>query len=1311
MPVTWQDWWDPPNPATKAGEIRVRQYVEWLNGLDAMQDVELASPAELSKGEFLADVVRYLVPDCVIPRTDHPCHGPRKAMNGTVLSEELSLLEDAVMVVWERGGAPPPDAMGDYYSVADIHRAKPHALACLLHGMFKAFLLSEVVPQVPEMVEWYNRALAPYHKELKKTAAVVAEVEYADVPATPVLETLRKELEDCSAWVCLFHAHCQPAYMLDLGTAFWQPDLRDPSQLLANAGFCFSVFETHDIKPQYTLREYVRHSNPEFVCLQAYVIWKVLKQYPSLSGVNLKSLNFVDQAVLLRVARDNDERRAREDSPATRSTRSPAAASRKSASPPHAGYVDIFRGYSGVPLSGSGPFEPFSTDSRGARRVTSITDRKIFGGGKSGYGNARFVDSPPRGPVQVDAYFVQSHMERRSSLKKKGSAADAAMRQKDAEDTDEEGLAVSRASEEASHNRFGTGDFADASFALSSGDATGLKDFDFTDLKRSGARGRGSDGNLSEDCAVSPAPTALKKRDRSPQRGSRPAAPPGNVANLLYKLVQAHNKDLLQLPMSAKAKNIVRHTGAGGKPGVARPQAGAPHRKQSSDSAQPPPPQRWRSGSNDKVFTPTSDQKFMQTLHEARKGMNFASVKHEFEPGYKGIRDARTQRKKRQDAEGGNLSLFTPEPAVAGKTVAFADKPARPDHDTAAAAAAAAPRVSSSDPRFLHPPPLVPSTPVSERGGQGGERVFPGGGSPSSLSARASPLGSAVGTPAFAAVESAIADLSAPPIYVSSHPPSNKQQPHHRTPQPQLNPQQQRRGRDALAQRSVSPVRRPASQAVKGRSRFEYARPTRSSQLRSASAAAAVPHPSELAHPQPFIVSQRPRQPRRSLSHDGKLQPTGASRSPLPDDAAPATYSHLARRQGAGARGSGSSEAKPPRKDSGTVSSGRQRKGGSVDMERSWGSESAAAAGHRRGAAGRRERDGGSSANGTNESEPDSYDGSGPERHPQRRRSSSSHKAGKAWGRTSPWDVSQSASEHDAGGSPVVQHQATLPLIHLEATDYDVDSDNDTDKPLSARFAKQFSRDKLTAASLPIGDHLNVDKSNTIRSLDSVSFSISQLSRADRSVNEAEQPPLHHHQHQQQQQQQQRAVAVVQEKSVSVHAPTHSTGINTASLTKATLDSYEGMLLPSSTPAWGQEEALLVADLDTVRRKWAERNMTRSDSPRSVLQFFTDEGAIALDSLAQHNFSEVALPPQSPGPSTSPRLEVQEETPVPLRQYKPGTTLLELFETCLDNNSDALNAILSSPTRAGKGGLQKRQKPSRIAPPPPASKQRRRTTA
>eukprot|EP01064_Diplonema_japonicum_P034992 TRINITY_DN7414_c0_g6_i1.p1 TRINITY_DN7414_c0_g6~~TRINITY_DN7414_c0_g6_i1.p1 ORF type:complete len:887 (+),score=121.48 TRINITY_DN7414_c0_g6_i1:42-2702(+) len=341
MPVRWDDWWDPPNPATKSGEVRVRQYLQWLNSVEGVEEVQ--DWRMLSQGAILASVVEVLVPGCVIPRMDHPCHGPRRSMDGDVLSDELVLLEDSIMVIWERGGAPPDEATEDMYSVTDISVGKGHAIATLLHGMFKAFRLSTLAESIPDMILWYNKVLHPYYKELRKTAELIAEADN-DLPLTSVLECLKMELGDCSAWVCVFHTHCQPAYMLDVATTYWKPERNEASHLLANAGFCFSVFETYSIHPWYTLREYVRYMHPEFVVLQGYHIWSAMKQYPSLADVSIRALNFLDQSALLRVARVDEERKARESN----SSRKRQGGHDRSGSP-HAGYVEMLKSSSPSP--------------------------------------------------------------------------------------------------------------------------------------------------------------------------------------------------------------------------------------------------------------------------------------------------------------------------------------------------------------------------------------------------------------------------------------------------------------------------------------------------------------------------------------------------------------------------------------------------------------------------------------------------------------------------------------------------------------------------------------------------------------------------------------------------------------------------------------------------------------------------------------------------------------------------------------------------------------------------------------------------
>ena len=354
MQVAWEDWWDPPNPATKAGTVRVRQYLEWVNGLGIFGDDKLDEAADLSDPETLAAVVSFLVPGTELPRHDHPCHGPRMTHDReTLLSDELVLLEDSIMVVWENGGAPPADAFADLYTVGDISAGKPSALATLLHGLFKAFLLSQIVPQLLDMVLWYNKVLSPYHKQLECAAVLLVEggTTGRRITTNQLFEAICADLRDCSAWICCFHTHSQPAYMLDLGTVYWSPLPTDPSHLLANAGFCFSLFETYEVKAQYALRDYLRFPHPEFVVLQAYIIWKVLKLYPSLADVSVRALDFLDQSALLRAARVADDRAKKEEAASVTPRRRPppeppsgasAAAAARSCSP-HAGYVEMLR--------------------------------------------------------------------------------------------------------------------------------------------------------------------------------------------------------------------------------------------------------------------------------------------------------------------------------------------------------------------------------------------------------------------------------------------------------------------------------------------------------------------------------------------------------------------------------------------------------------------------------------------------------------------------------------------------------------------------------------------------------------------------------------------------------------------------------------------------------------------------------------------------------------------------------------------------------------------------------------------------------
>eukprot|EP01063_Lacrimia_lanifica_P008152 TRINITY_DN15279_c0_g2_i1.p1 TRINITY_DN15279_c0_g2~~TRINITY_DN15279_c0_g2_i1.p1 ORF type:complete len:1143 (+),score=216.69 TRINITY_DN15279_c0_g2_i1:55-3429(+) len=349
MPVSWRDWWEPPNPHTAAGALRVRQYVEWVAGLGALSEqYEVRDAAALADPEVLGAVVRFLVPTVELPRQQHACHGPRLSSDGTEpLSAEQMFLEDAIMAIWEQGGAPPSQDPAANYSVADIHAKKPDALAKLLHGIFKAFLLSELVPQAMDMLLWYNQVLRPYHKQLSRTGEVLLKSAFADVSTADVLSALTSELLDCSAWICCFHAHCQPAYMLDLGTVYWAPNKARSEQLLANTGFCFSMFEAYEIQALYSLKGYVQHPHAEFVALQAYVIWKVLRTYPSLSDVSVRALNFRDQSSLLRAARMAEAAAENEaedtQSPYGTPPRLSRPQHRAPSASPHSGYVDALR--------------------------------------------------------------------------------------------------------------------------------------------------------------------------------------------------------------------------------------------------------------------------------------------------------------------------------------------------------------------------------------------------------------------------------------------------------------------------------------------------------------------------------------------------------------------------------------------------------------------------------------------------------------------------------------------------------------------------------------------------------------------------------------------------------------------------------------------------------------------------------------------------------------------------------------------------------------------------------------------------------
>ena len=304
---SWTEWWDPPNPATRAGEARVKQYVGWINGLGA---VYLETASDITKPELLKELIEYLVPDCVLPREDHTCHAPRRCKDGTILDDESSLLEDCMMVVWEKGGAPPRHATEDLYSISDIQRARPPAIATLLHGLFKTFVLSEVVPKLFDMILWYNKVLSPYYKELSKVAKLLTTSN--EVTCTELIDTLFDEFYDCSVWLCAFHSHCQPAYVLDVCTVYWKADSGKPTELLANAGFTFSLFEQYGIVPLYSLREYIKSPHAEFVILQAFVIWQVLQSYTCLSEVNLRALTFLDQSSLFRAARIAEDKKAKQ---------------------------------------------------------------------------------------------------------------------------------------------------------------------------------------------------------------------------------------------------------------------------------------------------------------------------------------------------------------------------------------------------------------------------------------------------------------------------------------------------------------------------------------------------------------------------------------------------------------------------------------------------------------------------------------------------------------------------------------------------------------------------------------------------------------------------------------------------------------------------------------------------------------------------------------------------------------------------------------------------------------------------------------
>eukprot|EP00755_Sulcionema_specki_P018403 Sspe_Gene.66787::Locus_39458_Transcript_1_2_Confidence_0.667_Length_1571::g.66787::m.66787 len=340
-PEEWRAWWDPPSPQTRKGQIRIAQYVAWLNGLQATAPI-LDPYKELRKASVLASIVQHLIHGIDLPREDHPCYGPRRASDGTLLVDDALLLEDTLLVIWERGGCPPGtesgDAVGSLYTVGDVMAGRAHAIASVLHGLFKAFVLSEILPQTRELVEWYNMVLKPYYKGLHVTGLTEAEGDGDLVPRLQgdgALLELEEQLYDCSAWICCFHAHCQPAYLLDLSTAYWKPSLAEPAQVVQNASFCFSLFEACGVLPQYTLRDYIKYPHPEFVFLQGYVVWQVLGRCPRLTEVSVRALDFIDKHALQQKVRQM----AKQDSPyRSKSKKEPTRSVT-----PHGGYTAYFR--------------------------------------------------------------------------------------------------------------------------------------------------------------------------------------------------------------------------------------------------------------------------------------------------------------------------------------------------------------------------------------------------------------------------------------------------------------------------------------------------------------------------------------------------------------------------------------------------------------------------------------------------------------------------------------------------------------------------------------------------------------------------------------------------------------------------------------------------------------------------------------------------------------------------------------------------------------------------------------------------------